>query len=199
MLLGLLLWASYASAQSAGAVSSVPGAAAVNDLAIESGISTPSLVESKPLLPPVVAPGSQGVTPDPAKPGGVKVGSGGHLASVALGLVFIVLLILALGWFMRRFNQGGMFNNSAIKIVAVTPLGTRERLLVVDISGQQLLIGVTATQINTLHVFTEPVVEANNSGGGSEFGRKLLAVLQQKTPQQPPGTSDTRNHDQAVR
>lgn len=124
-----------------------------------------------------------------SKPDAVRVGSGGHLANVALGLVFIVILILALGWFMRRFNQAGMFNNSAIKIVAVTPLGTRERLAVVDIAGQQLLLGITATQINTLHTFSEPVANVNSSTNSSEFGRKLLAVLQQKTTSQSPGAN----------
>lgn len=117
---------------------------------------------------------------DAVKQDAVKIGSGTHLASVALGLVLVVGLILVLAWFMRRFNQGGIFNNSAIKIMAAMPLGTRERLLVVDVAGQQILLGVTATQINTLHVFNEPVIEANNPAGSSDFGRKLLAVLQQK-------------------
>src|SRR5690606_5775254 len=65
-----------------------------------------------------------------------------HLASVAAGLVLIVALILVLGWFLRRFNQGGLFNNSSIKIIATLPLGTRERLAVVDVGGQQLLLAL---------------------------------------------------------
>ncbi len=112
---------------------------------------------------------------------GTRINSSTHLASVAAGLVLIVALILVLGWFLRRFNQGGLFNNSSIKIIATLPLGTRERLAVVDVGGQQLLLGITATQINTLHVFDEPVIAAgDSSSASSDFGKKLMAILQQK-------------------
>lgn len=112
---------------------------------------------------------------------GTRINSSTHLASVAAGLVLIVALILVLGWFLRRFNQGGLFNNSSIKIIATLPLGTRERLAVVDVGGQQLLLGITATQINTLHVFDEPVIAAGDSSpASSDFGKKLMAILQQK-------------------
>lgn len=112
---------------------------------------------------------------------GTRINSSTHLASVAAGLVLIVALILILGWFLRRFNQGGLFNNSSIKIIATLPLGTRERLAVVDVGGQQLLLGITATQINTLHVFDEPVIAAgDSSSASSDFGKKLMAILQQK-------------------
>lgn len=145
-------------------------------------------VEVPASLPPAtIAPEK----PTAVSPPPVRVGSGSQLASVALGLVFIVALILALGWFMRRFNQGGIFNNSAIKIVATLPMGTRERLAVIDVGGQQLLLGITATQITTLHVFAEPVIDAQtNAPVSSEFGRKLIAILQQKTANGSTSTKD---------
>ena len=68
-----------------------------------------------------------------------------------------------------------------MKIVAAMPLGTRERIVVIEVGGQQLLLGITATQINTLHVFSEPVVDTQSVTGQSEFGKKLMAILQQKS------------------
>ena len=124
------------------------------------------------------------LTEKKAGQGATRINSGTHLASVAVGLVFIVALILVLGWFLRRFNQGGLFNNSSIKIIASLPLGTRERLAVIDVGGQQLLLGITATQINTLHVFDEPIIApGDNSPATSEFGKKLMTLLQQKNNQ----------------
>ena len=102
------------------------------------------------------------------------VGSGTHLLNMAIGLLLIVALILVLAWFLRRFALGGTFNNQkAIKIVAAMPLGTRERLLVVDVGGQQLLLGVTAREINTLHVFESPVIDPGQAPSQSDFSRKL--------------------------
>lgn len=123
--------------------------------------------------------------------GATRISSSTHLASVAMGLVFIVALILVLGWFLRRFNQGGLFNNSSIKIIASLPLGTRERLAVVDVGGQQLLLGITATQINTLHVFNEPILApGDTSPAASDFGKKLMTLLQQKNSKTSADSAD---------
>lgn len=108
-------------------------------------------------------------------------GAGTHLFNVALGLVLIVILILVLAWFLRRFGQGGAFNSKSMKILATLPLGTRERLLVVDVGGQQILLGVTPSEITSLHVFETPVIDPDQAGGSSEFSQKLMSILQKKT------------------
>jgi flagellar protein FliO/FliZ len=126
---------------------------------------TPSAILSKNQAPVATAP---------------KAGPGANLMSVVFGLLVILGLIFALAWVVRKMGQGGLMNNSHIKVVSAMPLGTRERLVVIDIAGQQLLLGITATQINTLHVFPEPVIHQPDSSGQSEFGKKLLAILQQK-------------------
>lgn len=116
-----------------------------------------------------------------------------NLASLVAGLLFILAVIFALAWLVRRMGQGGFMNNPHIRLVAAMPLGTRERLAVVDVGGQQLLLGITATQINTLHVFAEPVVPASDTGNSSDFGKKFLAVLQQKSRVQ--GSAPSMNQE----
>jgi flagellar protein FliO/FliZ len=110
-----------------------------------------------------------------------KVSSASQLANLMGGLALIVVLIYGLSWFVKRFTQGGFMQNPSMKIVSAMPLGTRERLMLVDVGGKQLLLGVTATQINTLHVFDEPVVPAEKPQPvTSDFSQKLMAILQQK-------------------
>lgn len=107
--------------------------------------------------------------------------SASQVASLLGGLALILILIYGLSWFVKRFSQGGFMQNPSMKIVSAMPLGTRERLMLVDVGGKQLLLGVTATQINTLHVFDEPVVANEKSQPiASEFSHKLMAILQQK-------------------
>ncbi|MDQ2078085.1 flagellar biosynthetic protein FliO [Marinimicrobium sp. ABcell2] len=116
-----------------------------------------------------------------AKPDTPVVGTSAHLLNMTLGLLLIVGLILGLAWLLRRFGQSSMFSHQkAIKIVAAMALGTRERLVVVDVGGQQILLGVTAREINTLHVFEEPVIDPGQAAPPSDFSRKLMAVLQKK-------------------
>lgn len=120
-----------------------------------------------------------------------KVNPGANLLNLVLGLLLIIGLIFALSWLVRRMGSGGLLSSNQIKVVAAMPLGTRERIVVVEVGGQQLLLGITATQINTLHVFSEPVIDSQQATGQSEFGKKLMAVLQQKSVTQPQSQSAT--------
>lgn len=110
-----------------------------------------------------------------------KIGGGAHLLNVTLGLLAIIGLIFALSLFVKRFGTGSFAGNGQLKILSSLPLGTRERIVLVDVAGQQLLLGITPTAINTLHVFAEPVVVNNQTAAPSDFSQKLMAILQQKT------------------
>lgn len=115
-----------------------------------------------------------------------KTNNASQLASLIGGLALILVLIYGLSWFVKRFSQGGFLHNPTLKIVSAMPLGTRERLMLVDVGGKQLLLGVTATQINTLHVFDEPVVQSEKTQPvTSDFSQKLMAILQQKNFSSP--------------
>lgn len=120
-----------------------------------------------------------------------------QLANLIGGLALILALIYGLSWFVKRFAQGGFMQNSSIKMLSSMPLGTRERLMLVEVGGKQILLGVTAAQINSLHVFDEPVVQSpdtkvDKSGvpATSDFSEKLMAILQQKNS----GKTDSSAH-----
>jgi flagellar protein FliO/FliZ len=147
------------------------------DTSVVNGAGAPSIT------PVTESASTSSITPYYSAAGSNKVGSGSHLLSVTLALLFIVALIFAVSWFMRRFGQGVFSNTAQMKVIATMPLGTRERIMLIDVGGQQLLLGVTATQINTLYVFTEPVVLATNTAQTSDFSSKLMALLQQKNNQ----------------
>ena len=86
-------------------------------------------------------------------------GAGGtELMSLAASLIVVVGVIVGFGWLYSRARSfGGGGNSDVINVVASRPLGAKERLLLVEIAGQQLLVGMTASQVQTLHVFDTPV------------------------------------------
>src|SRR5690625_5572324 len=95
---------------------------------------------------------------------------------MTVGLLLIIVLIFALAWLLRRFGQGGLFmQQKAIKIVAALALGTRERIVVVDVGGKQILLGGAAREINTRYVVDEPVIDAESWPAASVVGRELMA------------------------
>ncbi len=193
LVVGLLLCTVPASADSEPTAPDVNQTTPQEAPVVLPSTETSSAAPSSTALFSTAAPSTQTapVVEKKAGQGATRISSSTHLASVAMGLVFIVALILVLGWFLRRFNQGGLFNNSSIKIIASLPLGTRERLAVVDVGGQQLLLGITATQINTLHVFNEPILApGDTSPAASDFGKKLMTLLQQKNSKSSADSAD---------
>jgi flagellar protein FliO/FliZ len=101
---------------------------------------------------------------------------------VALGLALVVVVIFAIAWAMRRMVPGAGGGTGALRVLAALPLGPRERLLLVEAAGKQLLLGVTAQQVNTLHTFDEPV-QLPVSGSGAEFAARLREMLTPGTRQ----------------
>lgn len=83
----------------------------------------------------------------PAMPGS------GMLAQLTLGLVVVLALAVGLSWLLRRY---ALPRDGVIRVVGGLPLSSRERLLLVEVDETRLLLGITPTQIQTLHVFTPP-------------------------------------------
>jgi flagellar protein FliO/FliZ len=72
-----------------------------------------------------------------------------------LGLIFMVVLIFVGAWLIRRAPQ--LNSQGVIKVVASTAVGTRERVVLLQVGQQQVLVGVTANQISHLHTLNENV------------------------------------------
>ncbi|QSP94398.1 flagellar biosynthetic protein FliO [Marinobacter salinisoli] len=100
----------------------------------------------------------------------------GTLVSLGLGLLAVVAIIYGCAWMVRRMNGMTGMNNQAMKVVSVMALGTRERIALVEVGGQQILLGITPSSIRTLHVFDEPVVEAGKPVPG-DFARRLQGMI----------------------
>lgn len=100
-----------------------------------------------------------------------------NLLQVVLSLVAVIGLFLVMAWLMRRFAQGPGMGARHIKILSAINLGTKEKLLVVDVEGQQLVLGVTGQQISTLHTFAQPAITVDDKKPASDFSKKLQTIL----------------------
>jgi len=96
--------------------------------------------------------------------------------NMVLGLLFLLGLVALAWWFVKR--TGGMQwpGARAMKVITALPVGARERVLLIEVGGQQLLIGVAPGRVNLLHRFEEPVV--TDTAGGDDFASKIRQVMQ---------------------
>lgn len=114
----------------------------------------------------------------PVRPvAGALPDQGSYLLQVLFGLIFVLGLVFAAAWLMRRVGQGTFTAGNQMKVLAALPLGTRERVVLLDVGGQQLLLGITATTINTLHTFDEPVISVTDKAPAADFASKIREVM----------------------
>jgi flagellar protein FliO/FliZ len=96
--------------------------------------------------------------------------------TLGVGVLAVIAIIFGCAWIVRRMSGMTGGNARAMKVVSVMPMGTRERIALIDVGGKQILIGVTPQAIRTLHVFDEPVVTPGEPVSG-DFARKLQGMI----------------------
>lgn len=69
---------------------------------------------------------------------------------VVLGLVFVIALFLVSTFLFKRYGHGPMTGRGQMRIVDGLHLGNRERLVLVELKGKQILLAITPGQIKKL-------------------------------------------------
>jgi flagellar protein FliO/FliZ len=80
----------------------------------------------------------------------------GSLMTVVLSLGLILGGFVAVAWFARRYLPG-LGSQGVVKVVGSTLVGPRERVVVVEVEGTWLLLGVGGGKVNLLHTLPKPV------------------------------------------
>ncbi len=79
--------------------------------------------------------------------------------SMIVSLLMVLVLIIICAFVLKRFNLTQQ-NVSQLRVVSSLSLGAKERVIVVQMGEQQLLLGVTGQQITLLEKLAEPLVES---------------------------------------
>ncbi|WGV21243.1 MULTISPECIES: flagellar biosynthetic protein FliO [unclassified Pseudomonas] len=110
----------------------------------------------------------------PTAPGSL----GGQLAQMVFGLLLVVGLIFFLAWLLRRLQSTAVKGGQVIEIVGSRAIGPRDRLLLVQVGKEQILIGHTPGSIEALHVLAEPVeVPESARQATPEFAQRLMELM----------------------
>ena len=111
----------------------------------------------------------------PAKTINEPLGAG-NLLQLSFGLMVVLAAIVGSAWLLRRYGRLQTGAEGALRIIGGLSMGPRERVVLVQVGKQQLLLGVAPGRIQTLHVLDEPVMDAT-SPTPSAFVEKLTAAL----------------------
>ena len=100
--------------------------------------------------------------------GAMAPATGPSLLQMVLGLVAVLAFILGSAWLARRSKLLPGTRTGTLRVVAAVAVGTRERVVVVEVGGTWLVLGVAPGRVNALHTLpsqpTPPHAPATDNG-----------------------------------
>ncbi len=84
------------------------------------------------------------------------------ILQVGAALCIVLVLIVGGAWFMRRVGHFGNTVGRLMRVVGVLSVGSRERVVLIEVGGRQLLLGVAPGRVSTLHILEQTLSDASS-------------------------------------
>lgn len=123
---------------------------------------------------------SQAPAQDVQRPVGVSA-SNWLYSLMTLGL--IIALILVLAWLAKRAGGIKTMGGRDIRVLSAMPVGSRERIALIEVKGKQIVVGLTTNSVNHLHTFSDEELDAyeetsrTQTENKSDFAQKFQSIL----------------------
>lgn len=89
--------------------------------------------------------------------------TGDYLLQVIGSFVVVILLLIGVLVLLRRFNGVSSQMSGNMRVISSVGVGQRERVVLVQVGEEQILVGVGPGNVRKIHAFEEPVVEPSAS------------------------------------
>lgn len=118
--------------------------------------------------------------------------SSGSVFSMLLGLVAVLAVMAAIAWGLKRFGlTRPLSGNAAAKIIGGVSVGTRERVVVIEVGEQWIVVGVAPGRVNALATMPrqeQPSAAAGTTASGSPaFASWLRQTMDKRNGNAAPG------------
>jgi flagellar protein FliO/FliZ len=160
-----------AAAASASAASASAPAASPESASATAAASVPfTLAERPPLPAPIVSPAAAAPAPTAS------------FMQTMFGLVLVLGVLLGLAWAIKRFGPRQLHGNARVKLVGALSLGGRERILVVEVGEQWIVVGAAPGQVNALSVMPRQEIEGGleSSPASASFADWLKQTVEKR-------------------
>ncbi len=153
-----------------GDVAALPGDAAVPAepaeaaaAAVTAATPAPSTTTTAPAITPMRPP------PQVALPASSGSGAAGLLQTI-FALLLVLGLLIGLAWLLKRYGPkpgGGLAN---LRVVGALNIGGRERIMVVEVGDQWIVVGAAPGRVNALHTMPRQDVDLGAGTGAAQGG-----------------------------
>jgi flagellar protein FliO/FliZ len=113
----------------------------------------------------------------------------GGVMKMVLGLIIVLAVMALITWFLKRMMPGiGGNKQSVVRVVGGVNVGSRERVVVVEVAGRWIVVGVASGQVNGLANLDAGSMQlsenalVNNLEANSQFDPRLGNFTQSFVP-----------------
>ncbi len=101
-----------------------------------------------------------------------------QILKMVVGLIIVLIMIFVIAWLARNHLGFTPATNSALKPIAGVAVGQKERVVLLQVSDRQILVGVSPGSVNMLYVLDkESEVKTDPQESKNLFAEKLKASL----------------------
>ena len=109
-----------------------------------------------------------------------SVSLGSSFLQMLFGLALVLGLLFAGVWFLKKLTGNVGANMNIARVVGTTPIGTRERIVIVELGQTWLVLGVTPNSINTLAEMPRQVLPQGGSTPPPNFADWLRNTMNRR-------------------
>jgi len=110
--------------------------------------------------------------------------SAGNLAQTISGLLLVLGALALFAWGMKRFGPKAQAGAGGLKIVGGLNLGGRERIVLIEVGDQWIVVGASPGRVNALATLprqdTVPAPAGENALPGGSFATWLKQTIDQR-------------------
>lgn len=107
--------------------------------------------------------------------------SAGNMLQTLAGLLLVLATIGVIAWLFKRFVANPATAPGAIKVIAAAAVGQRERVVLVEVGGTWLVLGVAPGHVSALHSMPKDSADqfagalpASSAGGFQAWLRQFM-------------------------
>jgi flagellar protein FliO/FliZ len=101
------------------------------------------------------------------------------LWQLTLGMVAVLGLIMGIAWLLKRSGRFQIAAGGGLRVLGGLSMGTRERVVLLQVGETQLLLGVAPGRVQTLHVLEQPL-DSSKQVTGPGFSEQLSRILKKE-------------------
>ncbi|PSV23339.1 flagellar biosynthetic protein FliO [Photobacterium leiognathi subsp. mandapamensis] len=99
-----------------------------------------------------------------------------NIATTLASLLLVLVIIVFLAWLLKRMRVAGISgNDSGLKVVKQLAVGQRERVVLLQVGEEQMLVGITQHNISLLSKLDKPLTMDESPSG--DFASQLSKLM----------------------